>query len=68
MAVSLLVCTKKEERFVVCFLGAEGMQGAAFHTCLCASCGDSALSCRNVYVWIKVLKKIWTSVSDGEHL
>jgi len=44
------------------------MQGAAFHTCFCASCGDSALSCRYVYVWIKVLKKIWTSVSDGEHL
>jgi hypothetical protein len=50
------------------FLGAEDMQGAAFHTCLCASCGDSALSCKNVYVWIKVLKTIWTSVSDGGHL
>jgi hypothetical protein len=24
-------CTKKEERFVVCFLGAEGMQNAVFH-------------------------------------
>jgi hypothetical protein len=50
MTVSLLVCTKKEERFVECFLGAEGMQNAAFHACLCASCGDSDLSCRNVYV------------------
>jgi hypothetical protein len=68
VAASLSVYTKKEARFMVCFLGAEGMQGAVIHTCLCASCGDNALSCRNVYVWIKVLKKVQTSVSDGEHV
>ena len=47
--MSLLVCTKKEERFVVCFLGAEGMQGAAFSTCLCVSCGDSTLVEMNMF-------------------
>ena len=62
------LCTEKEERFVVCFLGAEGGQGAVIHTHLCASCEHSALSCRNVYVWLKVPKKVWTSVTDGEHL
>jgi hypothetical protein len=50
------------------FLGAEGMQDGVIHTCLCASCGDNAFSLRNVYVWIKVLKEVWISVSDGENL
>jgi hypothetical protein len=39
------------------FLWAEYVQGAKIHTLLCAQCGDSAASQRNLYERTEMLKK-----------
>jgi hypothetical protein len=39
MAVPLSVCTKEEQRAVVCFLQAEVVKGPEIHTMLCAEYG-----------------------------
>ena len=46
--VAPLVCTKGEPRFVVCFLWAEGVQGAEIDM-LCAQYGDSIVSQGSVH-------------------
>jgi transposase len=67
MAVPFLVCTKKEQRSVVCFLWADGMKQPEIHTFLCSQYRDNAVSWRSVYRWIEMCKKGQKNVTD-EHL
>jgi len=48
MVAPLLICTKEEPRHVVCFLWAEGLQGAEIHTHYVLSM-ETTLFLREVY-------------------
>jgi len=47
---------QEEQRSVIQFLWAEGVQGAEIHSHLCAQNGGSALPCWSVYKWIEIFK------------
>jgi hypothetical protein len=63
MAAPPLVCTKEEQSDVICFICAEGMQGAEIHLHLCARSEDIALSWRSVCSSIEMFKKSQTVVT-----
>ena len=62
MAAPLSVCTKEEQRSVICFLWSEGVSGAEIHRRLSAQYGDSVLPQRGVYEWTEKFKNGRTSV------
>jgi hypothetical protein len=66
MAAPLSVCTKEEQRGVICFLWSEGVPGAEIHQRLSAQYGDSALPWRSVYEWIEKFQHGQTNVKDKE--
>ena len=66
MAAPLSVCTKEEQRGMICFLWSEGVPGAEIHQRLSAQCGDSALQRRSVYKWIEKFQHGRTSMKDEE--
>ena len=55
--------SKDEQRTVVRFLWATGMSGKAIHDQLESVCGDSSMSQRSVYDWVKRFKE---GKSDGK--
>jgi hypothetical protein len=57
MATVPLVCTKDEQRSVVYFLWAEGLQGAEIHMNLCAQSGGSAVSWKGITIEGKCSRK-----------
>jgi hypothetical protein len=66
MATTLSVYTKEEQLVVIRFLRAEGVPKAEIHRRLSARYEKSALSKRNVYELITMLKIGRTSVTDEE--
>ena len=66
MAAPLAVCTKEEQRAVIRFLWSKGVPGAEIHWRLSTQYGDSAVSHRSVYEWIKNFKSGRTSVTHEE--
>jgi len=49
MAAALSVCTKEDQRSVICFLWSEGVSGAEILLRLSAQYGNSVLPQRSVY-------------------
>jgi hypothetical protein len=62
MATTLSICTKEEQRAVVHFLWAEGVEGVG----LSAQYGDNMLPQHSVYEWTEMFKNDWTSVTDAK--
>ena len=66
MSARLSLCTKEEQRSVIRFLWAEGVNGAEIHARLCTQYEEKALPLRSVYEWIEMFKNGRTSVMDAE--
>jgi hypothetical protein len=66
MAAPLSVCTKEEQRSVMCFLWPEDVSGAEIHRRLSAQYGKSVLLQRSVYEWIEKIENVLTSVTPEE--
>ena len=63
MAAVLSVCTKEEQRSVICFLWSGGVSGAKILWRLSAQYGNSVLPQRSVYKWIEKFKNGHTNVT-----
>jgi hypothetical protein len=58
----LFICTKEEQRAVILFLWAEGVQGAEMHRRISVQYGNSVVLQRMVYEWIERFKNGRTSI------
>ena len=64
MDAPLQDCTIEEQRGVVRFLWMEGVKPVEIHLRMLAQYGQSTLSQRKVYVWVKRFKSGGTRVTD----
>jgi hypothetical protein len=62
----LFICTKEEQRAVIHFLWAEGVQGAEMHRRISVQYGNSVVSQLMVYEWIDRSKNGHTSIKHEE--
>ena len=64
MDAPLLGCTIEEQRGVVRFVWAEGVKPVEIHRRMLAQYGQSTMSQRKVYEWVKRFKSGGTRVTD----
>jgi hypothetical protein len=62
----LFICTKEEQRALIHFLWAEVVPGAEMHRRILVQYGNSVVSQRMVYRWIKRFKNGRTSIKHEE--
>ena len=65
MAAPLEVCTREEQRSVICFLGSEGVNPSEIHRTMKMQYGDAGLSLQQVYDWHRKFKSRVSSVADA---
>jgi hypothetical protein len=68
LARSLFIFITEEKRAVICFLWVEGVPGAEMHRRISVQFGNSVMSQRMVYKWIKKFKKGPTSIKHKGNL
>jgi hypothetical protein len=66
MAAPLSIFTKEEQRAVLHFLWAEGVQGFEIHRFSSAEYGDNVLLQWSIYEWIEMFKNGQITVTDAE--
>jgi hypothetical protein len=62
----LFICTKEEQRSVICFLWAESLPGPEMHRRITVQYGNSVVSQRMVYEWIERFKNGRTNIKSVE--
>jgi hypothetical protein len=63
----LFICTKEEQRAVICCLWAEGVPGAKMHRRISVQYGNSVMSQRMVHEWIDILLCISAPGTSSAH-
>jgi hypothetical protein len=62
----LFICTKEQQRAVICVLWAEGVPGAEMHRRISVQYGNSVVSQWKVYKWLERFRNGGTSIKHED--